>query len=64
MFLMFFRMIFYTILFYIAFKIVRVIGNFFSTGSQINKTPDTGNGNKKKVYSKDEIEEAEYEEIK
>jgi hypothetical protein len=58
------KIIFYMVVFYVIFKIIMIIGRLFTFGSQVNKTKNAGNGNKKKVYSKEDIEEAEYEEIK
>jgi hypothetical protein len=61
---MLFKMIFYLVVLYIVFKIIRIIGRLFTISSQMQKMNNAGNGNKKKVYSKEDIEEADYEEIK
>lgn len=45
-------------------RIVNIIGRFFSTNSKQPNVHDYKNGQKKKHYSEDEIEEADYEEIK
>jgi hypothetical protein len=61
---MLFRIIFYSVLFYVLVRIVNIIGRFFSTNSKQPNVHDYKNGQKKKHYSEDEIEEADYEEIK
>jgi len=61
---MFLRILFYSILFYFVVRIIRVVGRLVS-GVSSGKPVDKQNKNRgSKVYSKEEIEEAEYEEIK
>jgi len=61
---MFFRIIFYSVLFYFIIRILRVISNLFTGVAQKPNSGKKREEPKHKVYSKDEIEEAEYEEIK
>jgi hypothetical protein len=61
---MLFRVIFYSILFFILIRIINIIGRLISGSSRQSNINNAGNGQKKKTYSKDEIEEADYEEIK
>lgn len=60
---MLFRIIFYSVLFYFIFRIIKFIIKIFSIANQMDKKKVNVNSFEKK-YSKDEIEEAEYEEIK
>jgi len=58
-----FKIILFAVAFYIIYKIVRLIGRLVAVSSQLNKMQNS-QVNKNKTYSKEDIEEAEYEEIK
>ncbi len=60
---MFLRILFYSILFYFVVRIIKFIGRLLSESSSPKVRADKQNS-RSKVYSKDQIEEAEYEEIK
>jgi hypothetical protein len=60
---MLFRIIFFSIIFYFIFKVIRWfinINNIINNQRKENNKPE----NNKKTYTKDEIQDAEYEEIK
>jgi hypothetical protein len=58
-----FRIISFLVLFYIGYKIFLTIKKFLDISSHINKMDEEIN-KKKSKYSSNDIEEADYEEIK